>query len=69
MVHFRSGGSLEIVHHHAVLCKRSRVTFVDNPSQPTNSDTEQIYDVQTLSVIVLGAEDAEDWKISSWFDS
>lgn len=53
----------------AALCKCNRVTFVDNSLQPMNSDMEQIDNFQTLSVIVLGAEDAENWEISSWFDS
>lgn len=69
MEHFRSDGSLETGHHDAVLCKCSRITFVDRSSQPMNSDTEQIYNFQTLSVIVLGTEDAENWEMSSWFDS
>lgn len=69
MERFRSAGSLEAGHHRAVLCKCSRVTFVDSSSRPMDSDTEQICNLQTLSVVVLGTEDAENWEMSSWFDS
>lgn len=65
MEHFRSDGSLETGHHGAVLCNCCRITFVDSSSQPMNSDTEQIYNFQILSVIVLGTEDAENWEMSS----